>query len=120
VVGLVLDSIHRERTPPGEWVGTARFTSMITINGRTVRHPDGDDYPFPCFEADSASARPLPRWAGDERRPWFCFENREHARLHFGGVARNQPATIRIDQVTVHRNLSDAGQFCSAHRRKSA
>lgn len=57
VVGLVLDSIHRERTPSGEWVGTARFSGMVTINGRTVRHPDGDDYPFPCFEADSVSAR---------------------------------------------------------------
>lgn len=108
VRGLALDSIHRERTPSGEWVGMARFAGIVTISGRTFGHPDGDDYPFPCFEADSASARALPRWAGDERRPWFCFENREDARLSLGGDAPDRAATIRVDRFTVYRNLSDA------------
>src|SRR5688500_17653829 len=80
VASLVLDSIDRQRTPSGEWIGSARFAGAMLVSGRTFRHPDGDDYPFPCFEVDSASAAQLPRWAGDERRPWFCFENAADAR----------------------------------------
>ena len=108
VVGLVLDSIDRARTPSDEWVGSARFAGVLTISGRTFRHPDGDDYPFPCFEADSASARRLPQWAGDERRPWFCFENADEARTRLGAGGPGHAATIRIDRFTIHRSLSDA------------
>jgi len=107
VVGLVVRDIERQRTPSGEWVGSVRFIGTVTLSGHTFSHPDGADYPFPCFEADSSSARRLPRWAGDERRPWFCFENREVARSRVGRSA-GRPATIRVDQFTIHRNLSDA------------
>jgi hypothetical protein len=78
------------------------------VSGLTFSHPDGADYPFPCFEADTASARRLPRWAGDTRRAWFCFENRDDAKTWFGGAAAGVPATIRIDRFTIHRNFSDA------------
>lgn len=108
VAGLEMDSVQTQRTPSGEWIGTVRFTGSLLIDGRTFRHPDGDDYPFPCFEADSGSGHRLPRWAGDERRPWFCFENHVDARTRFGGPAPDRPATIRIDRFTINRNLSDA------------
>jgi hypothetical protein len=78
------------------------------LAGRTFRHPDGADYPFPCFEADSATSSRLPRWKGDERRSWFCFENPEEASARLGGPAPDRPATIRIDRFTIHRNLTDA------------
>lgn len=108
VLGLVLDSIQRNRTPTGELVGSARFSGVVTVSGETISHPDGADYPYPCFEADSASARRLPRWTGDERRSWFCLESPADARTRLGGAEPNRRATIRIDRFTVHRNLSDA------------
>ena len=108
VVGLVLDSIARTRTPSGDWVGSARFIGVVTVSGHTFRHPDGDDYPFPCFEVDSSSALRLPRWAGDERRPWFCFENAAHAKDWIGGVTTDKPFVIVVDRFTINRSLSDA------------
>lgn len=108
VVGLVIEDLRRERTPSGEWVGSARFVGSVTLAGRTFRHPDGADYPFPCFEADSATSGRLPRWKGDERRSWFCFENPEEASAKLGGPAPDRPGTIRIDRFTIHRNLTDA------------
>jgi hypothetical protein len=108
ILTLVADSIAAQRTPSGELVGIARFEGSVVLSGHTFSHPDGADYPFPCFEADTATARRLPRWAGDTRRPWFCFENRDEAKTRFGGPEPNKPATIRIDRYTIHRNLSDA------------
>ena len=107
VMGLTVDSIATQRAQTGETVGMARFSGVLVLSGQTFRHPDAD-YAFPCFEADSASARTLPRWAGDTRRPWFCFENREEAKQQFGGADAGRPATIRIDRFTIHKNLSDA------------
>jgi hypothetical protein len=107
IVGLVVQNIERQRTPLGEWVGSVRFTGMLTLSGHTFSHPDGADYPYPCFETDSASARRLPRWEGDQRRSWFCFENAQAARARLG-TSPGRPATIRVDSFTVHRNLSDA------------
>ena len=108
VMALNVDSIAAQRTPSGEIVGMARFSGSVLLSGHTFQHPDGADYRFPCFEADSASARRLPRWAGDTRRPWFCFENGDEATKQFGGAAAGIPATIRVTRFTIHRNLSDA------------
>ena len=108
IMGLVVDTIAARPTPTGEVVGMARFSGVLTLSGQTFRHPDGDDYAFPCFEADSASARTLPHWAGDTRRPWFCFDNPEYARERLGEAGTGLPATIRVDRFTINRNLSDA------------
>ena len=108
ILTLIADSVVAQRTPSGELVGIARFAGSVVLSGHTFGHPDGADYPFPCFEADTATARRLPRWAGDTRRPWFCFENRDDAKIRLGGSEPNKPATIRIDRFTIHRNLSDA------------
>jgi hypothetical protein len=107
IVGLVVQNIERQRTPLGDWVGSARFTGTLTLSGHTFSHPDGADYPYPCFEADSASAQRLPRWVGDQRRSWLCFANAQAARARLG-TSPGRLATIRVDSFTVHRNLSDA------------
>jgi hypothetical protein len=60
-----------------------------------------------CFEADSASAASLPRWEGDERRPWFCFENGAAAAKLLGAPEEERDAPIVIDRFTIHRGLSD-------------
>lgn len=107
IAGLVLDSIERQRTPSGEWVGSAWFSGTVSLTGATFGHPDGDGYPYPCFEADTSSATRLPRWLGDSRRPWFCFENNADAKARLG-TAAGMRKSIVIDRFTVHRNLSDA------------
>lgn len=109
---LVVDSIAAQRNSiDSTYVGMARFRGQIELNGHTIEHPDSDVRAVTtCFEADSASAARLPRWQHDERRPWFCFTNRDDA-LRMLGTDGN--ATIVIDSFTIHRGLTD--QVNSAH-----
>lgn len=89
-------------------VGMARFTGEMQLTGRTMRHPDADlRHTEMCFEADSSSATLLPRWPADERRPWFCFVNRDAAVRVLRGPSEGIAATIVIDQFTIHRGLTD-------------
>ncbi len=90
------------------YVGTARFNGEIQLKGWTLRHPDPDLHRVvTCFEADSSSAARLPRWAGDERRTWFCFSNRAEAARALGPPSEGVPATIVVDEFTIYRGLSD-------------
>ena len=109
VGALVLDSISvRQAVVDSTHVGVAHFRGEIQLSGFTMRHPDPDaNRVFTCFEADSSSAARLPRWRGDERRPWFCFSNRAEAAQSLGPPSEGVPATIVIDQFTIHRGMSD-------------
>jgi hypothetical protein len=106
---LVADSVIAQRTVvDSTWVGTAAFRGQIELSGWTLRHTDPDLYHVvTCFEADSSSAARLPRWAGDERRTWFCFSNRPQAAQALGPPSEGVRATILIDRFTIHRGLSD-------------
>ena len=91
----------------GSWVGTALFSGELKVTGRRRPHPD-PELGAVCFEADEVSAAVLPRWAGDARRPWFCFENVEDAKgLLPDTKADASPVTVVIDAFTIHRGLSD-------------
>ena len=109
VGSLTLDSIYSQLTVVDSTrVGMARFRGEIELSGWTLRNPDPDLYrQLTCFEADSSSAARLPRWKGDERRAWFCFSNRVEAARALGPPSEGVPATIVIDQFTIHRGLSD-------------
>ena len=109
VGALVLDSITvRQAVVDSTHVGMARFRGEIRLSGWTMRHPDPDaNRVVTCFEADSSSASRLPRWRGDERRPWFCFSNRVEAAQALGPPSEGVPATIVVDQFTIHRGMSD-------------
>lgn len=87
------------------WVGTARFHGQLTLRGRLVQHPDPDVRLF-CFEADSASAALMPRWAGDERRAWFCDWNVEAA-PRVRGRREGPSLEVVIDQFVIRRSFSD-------------
>lgn len=106
---LVAESVVVRRTEiDSTLVGEARFRGRIQLSGWTLRNPDADlANVASCFEADSASASRLPRWAGDERRPWFCFVNGTDAARALGPPSEGVPATIVIDNFTIHRGLSD-------------
>ena len=103
---LVLDSLEVRRALDSTAVGTARFSGSLTLTGRPMRHPDSDVRAV-CFEADSASAGRMPRWAGDRRRPWFCFTNLDSAQRVLPSPDDRQSATIVIERFTIHRGLSD-------------
>jgi hypothetical protein len=113
---LVADSVAARQVPIDSagaagmvsilaWVGTARFHGQLTLRGRLLKHPDPDQRPL-CFEADSASAALMPRWAGDERRAWFCFSNVEAERL-VSGQREGRSLEVVIDRFVIRRSFSD-------------
>lgn len=109
VGAMSLDSIEVRAAFDSTRVGTARFSGLVEVRGAKLRHFDSDVDAL-CFEADSASAARLPRWAGDERRSWFCFANRAAAQSALGPPGPpgdSTTATIVIDRLTIHRGLSD-------------
>lgn len=91
-----------------EWTGTVRFVGAVWLTGGTIRHFDHPEVDAACFEADPRSAPLLPRWPGDERRPWFCFENDSVARRLLGAPDRVGPAEVLIDRFTSVRAFTDA------------
>jgi hypothetical protein len=106
---LLTDSIAADPSPiDSTYVGVATFRGQIQLSGWTIRHFDTDARDVAsCFEADSASAARLPRWSGDERRPWFCFVNPVDAIRSLGPPSDGTSATIVIERFTIHRGHSD-------------
>jgi hypothetical protein len=104
---LVADSVAADtRSIDSTSFGVARFRGQIELSGWTLGHSDPDSRAI-CFEADSASAARLPRWLGDERRPWFCFVNRDAAARALGPPSEGVYATVVIERFTIHRGGSD-------------
>ena len=87
-------------------VGSVRFSGELTLTGRAIPHVDSDVHEV-CFEADAASAAGMPRWAGDTRRPWFCFSNQPEAQRSLAALHETRPATVVIDRFTIYRGLTD-------------
>ena len=108
VGALRIDTIDVRDAIEGEIVGMSRFAGRLALEGRTMAHPDYPDWSDPCVEIDLESARRIPRWRGDRRRPWFCFENREVAKRAIGDPLPRRPVAIVVDRYTIHVNLSDA------------
>lgn len=113
---LVVDSVEAFQVPTDSagatrmisilaWVGMARFRGQLTLRGRLMKHSD-PDVTMPCFEADSASAALMPRWAGDIRRAWFCFTNPEAERL-LGKRGEGRSLEVVIDGFVIRRSFSD-------------
>ena len=89
-------------------VGTIRFAGELTLTGSVMAHFDADAQDAPnCFEADAAGAATMPRWAGDERRPWFCFSNDAEATRLLAGAGVGEVLTVTIKEFTIHRGFSD-------------
>lgn len=105
---LIVDSIRLADPTAGRDAGIAYFRGEMTLAGQTLRHFDADlALTSVCFEADSASAARMPRWEGDERRPWFCFTNGTEAGRRLAPPGEVISASIVIDRFTIHRAESD-------------
>jgi hypothetical protein len=115
IAGLVVERIAAHHTPlDSTLVGTAAFRGTIELAGSTIRHFEADATKEVCFDADSASAARLPRWAGDRRRAWFCFSNAAAAARALGPPRTEWPARVVISHFVIHRGLTDevnAAQF---------
>lgn len=107
VAGLVVDSVALRRAYDSTLLGDVRFRGEVALSGRTMRHPDHPDYRVVCFEADSSSGERLPRWQGDERRPWFCFDNRALAERQLAAPGVERDAAVIVDRFTIHVGMSD-------------
>ncbi len=90
------------------WTGRVRFRGELPLRGRRISHFDFPEVASTCFEADSASALTLPRWPGDDRRPWFCFENDSTARRILATADSSEPVDIVVDRFTTVRAFTDA------------
>jgi hypothetical protein len=106
VGAMTLDSIEVRVAHDSTRVGTARFRGSLELTGAPIKHFESD-VTDRCFEADSVGASKLPRWGGDERRAWFCFQNQPEARRLLGAAGDSARRTIVIDRFTIHRGLSD-------------
>ena len=107
LAGFVVDSVARRRAYDSTLLGDVRFRGEVALTGRTMRHPDHPDFRAVCFEADSASGERLPRWQGDERRAWFCFEDRERAERLLAPPGIEREASVVVDRFTIHVGMSD-------------
>jgi hypothetical protein len=107
VAGLVVDSVALRRAYDSTLLGDVRFRGEVALTGRTMRHSDHPDVRAVCFEADSASGERLPRWRGDERRAWFCFEDRARAERLLAPAGVERDASVVVDRFTIHRGMSD-------------
>lgn len=106
--GLVLDTLIRRGEHSGADADVAVFDGEIELSGRTLLHPDADlGLQQVCFEADYTTSHRLPRMTGDERRPWFCFNNTALATERLAGPGIIVAATVVIDSFTNVRGSSD-------------
>jgi hypothetical protein len=108
IAGLVVERVTASRAvADSSFVGEIAFRGEVELSGRTLPHFEADASDAACFEADSASAARLPRWAGDRRRSWFCFSNTSEATRALGPSRAERPARIVIADFVIHRGLSD-------------
>jgi hypothetical protein len=105
---LVLDSVWWRGPAGGRDANSGFFTGRIRLSGSTRAHPDADAAEISvCFEPDSSSAARLPRWAGDERRIWFCFDNAREAAHSLARPGEEVDATVVIADYRIHFGASD-------------
>jgi hypothetical protein len=90
------------------YVGDVRFEGEVTITGDRMTHPDFPDVKEVCMTVDSASATRLPRFPGDGRRRWLCFENRDAAARQVGEAGTRGSLTVVIDRYQTVRHFTDA------------
>jgi hypothetical protein len=89
------------------YVGNVRFDGEVTISGERMNHPDFPDIKEVCMRIDSASVVRLPRFPGDTRRSWLCFENRPDAERQLGPAGTRGALTVVIDRYQTVRHFSD-------------
>lgn len=89
------------------WVGEVRFEGAIDLDGEIRPHPVDPEADAVCFFPQDASARRLPRLAGDERYSWMCFENPEEARSRLPPESRQGVLSVTVEDFLYAFSYSD-------------
>ncbi|NES98589.1 MAG: hypothetical protein F6K32_26120 [Desertifilum sp. SIO1I2] len=109
ILGLEVTSVDVSPYLEG-YTGTAKFKGEVTLSGKFVAndsHFEGATG-VPCFYVDETSATQLPRFVGDERISWFCFDNPEVAKTAFSeNNLVQENAKIVIDNYQIVYAPSD-------------
>jgi hypothetical protein len=106
IAGLRIDTVDVWRAMDGAWVGMVRFAGEVRLGGTYEPHPDPEANLL-CFFAGAEHAERLPRFHGDERRPWFCFADQDRARALLPVPPGRGRAEIVVDRFTYHFAYSD-------------
>lgn len=105
---VVLENALRQvRGAGGDWVGAVRFEGELTLRGEVHPHPANAESRDICFFPDAASARLLPRLAGDERTSWLCFTNPSEARRILPDDAGGRALTVTIADYRYAYSFTD-------------
>jgi hypothetical protein len=101
------NALRRASGPEVAWVGQVRFEGAIDLTGEIRPHPADPESDAVCFFPDDASARRLPRLAGDERYPWMCFENGEEARRLLPPESEGGALSVTVENFLYAFSYSD-------------
>ncbi|MEQ9670607.1 hypothetical protein [Coleofasciculus sp. G2-EDA-02] len=98
-MGLEVVSVQADSLPNYGVIGRVKFRGQIAVTGTyEPNHQLPGNTEIPCFVVDEAAAIQLPRFQGDDRQVWFCFNNPEAAKQQLGGEdTQPKKAIIVID-----------------------
>jgi len=98
-MGLEVVSVQTDSLPEYGVIGRVQFRGQIALTGTyEPNHQLSGNTKIPCFVVDEAAAKQLPRFRGDDRQVWFCFNNPEVAKQQLGGQdTQPKKAIIAID-----------------------
>lgn len=99
--------LRRADATDAGWVGEVRFEGPIDLDGEIRPHPVDRESDAVCFFPDDASARRLPRLAGDERYAWMCFANPEGARSLRPGGSSGDRHSVTVEDFLYAFSYSD-------------
>lgn len=88
----------------GEYQGTATFQGKIIVSG--VYDPE---YPLEgsegvCFDVVRQDDLRLPRIWGDQRTPWFCFDNPERTKQLLGAEEALLAKIVINNYIVMHEH----------------
>jgi hypothetical protein len=101
IAGLEVAEVDlRQSVIDATFVGSVRFRGATTVGGTPFLLDD--DSRLLCFLVGPDSAAHLPRLRHDDRRPWFCFDDQDHARARLEPLLDRPVRVVIADFRTVY------------------
>jgi hypothetical protein len=118
-IGANAEDQSRERLVKKKSKGSlVYYAGQVTVSGTIERRTDDDSTEMIgdqiCLFPERASAKAIPREAGDSRDPWFCFSNRISAMKKLqvpskkpkGACGYRLEATVQVTDYVADRTES--------------
>lgn len=84
-----------------KYIGKVTFQGEAIVSGVYDLSYPLEDSEGICFEIALQAEKNLPRMLGDDRQPWFCFDNQEKAKKVFNGSKNAFFAKIVINDFQI-------------------